>query len=122
MAYRSISVWLEDMLMAIRQIEQMTTATNTSQEYSQNKILTLATERSLEIIAEALKNADKQDAELPISNKRRIINLRNLVNHVYYEVDNEKIWTIIKIDLPILREEVIKILEEYEGRLELNEL
>jgi uncharacterized protein with HEPN domain len=122
MAYRSISVWLEDMLMAIRQIEQMTTATNTSQEYSQNKILTLATERSLEIIAEALKNADKQDPELPISNKRRIINLRNLVNHVYYEVDNEKIWTIIKIDLPILREEVIKILEEYEGRLELNEL
>ncbi len=122
MAYRSISVWLEDMLMAIRQIEQMTTATNTSQEYSQNKILTLATERSLEIIAEALKNADKQDPELPISNKRRIINLRNLVNHVYYEVDNEKIWTIIKTDLLILREEVIKILEEYEGRLELNEL
>jgi len=122
MAYRSLPVWLEDMLITIQQIEGMTAVANNYQEYIQNQMLVLATERGLEIIAEALKNADKQEPQLPISNKRKIINLRNIINHVYFEIDNENIWKILKNDLPTLKEEIIKILDDYERKLELNEL
>jgi uncharacterized protein with HEPN domain len=122
MAYRSLPVWLEDMLITIQQIEGMTAVANNYQEYIQNQMLVLATERGLEIIAEALKNADKQETQLPISNKRKIINLKNIINHVYFEIDNENIWKILKNDLPTLKEEIIKILDDYERKLELNEL
>jgi uncharacterized protein with HEPN domain len=122
MAYRSLPVWLEDMLITIQQIEGMTAVANNYQEYIQNQMLVLATERGLEIIAEALKNADKQEPQLPISNKRKIINLKNIINHVYFEIDNENIWKILKNDLPTLKEEIIKILDDYERKLELNEL
>jgi uncharacterized protein with HEPN domain len=122
MAYRSLPVWLEDMLITIQQIEGMTAVANNYQEYIQNQMLVLATERGLEIIAEALKNADKQEPQLPISNKRKIINLKNIINHFYFEIDNENIWKILKNDLPTLKEEIIKILDDYERKLELNEL
>ncbi len=51
-----------------------------------------------------------------------IIGLRNIINHQYYDIEHDRIWIVIKKNIPILEAEVRKILEDYERRLELNEL
>lgn len=38
------------------------------------------------------------------------------------KIEHDRIWVIIKKDLLILEKEVKKILEDFERRLELNEL
>jgi len=122
MAYRDISVWLEDVLMAIERIKKHTITVNSYSEYIKSQLIMDATERNLEIIAEAVKNTIKLNSELPISNASKIIGLRNIINHEYYKIENDRIWIIIKKDLPILEKEIKKILEDFERRLELNEL
>ena len=122
MAYRDISVWLEDVLMAIQRIKQHTSTVNTYSEYIKSQLIIDATERNLEIIAEAVKNAVKLNPELTITNASKIIGLRNIINHEYYRIENDRIWVIIKKDLLILEKEIKKILEDFERRLELNEL
>ncbi len=122
MAYRDISVWLEDVLIAIERIKQHNSTINSYSDYIQSQLIIDATERNLEVIAEAIKNAIKINPDLSISNSSKIIGLRNIINHEYYKIENDRIWIIIKKDLPILEKEVKKILEDFERRLELNEL
>lgn len=122
MAYRDISVWLEDVLMAVERVFIYTNNIENFSAYTTNFLIRDATERNLEIIAEALKNALKLEPGLPISDTKRIIGLRNIINHQYYEVEHDRIWVIIKKNMPVLYTEVKKILEDYEKRMELNEL
>jgi uncharacterized protein with HEPN domain len=122
MKYRNISVWLEDILKAIEEIEKFTIGIPSYNQFLEKRIVVLATERDFEIIAEALKRAIQLNPELSISNSKKIIGLRNIINHVYYEIEYDRIWMIIIKDLPVLKSEVKKILEEYERKLDLNEL
>jgi uncharacterized protein with HEPN domain len=122
MAYRNISVWLEDILIALEKIRKYTAGITSFEEYSKNFMVRDATERNLEIISEALKNAEKLQPSIPISDIPQIIGLRNIINHQYFEVEHEIIWLIIQTNLPVLETEVKKILDDYERRLELNEL
>ena len=64
MAYRDVSVWLEDILMAIERIQSYTAGVSSYGEYKKSRMLIDATERNLEIIAEALKNAVKLEPNL----------------------------------------------------------
>ena len=122
MAYRDVSVWLEDILMATDRVSLYTKDINSFSSYASNLLVRDATERNLEIIAEALKNALKLEPELPVSDTKKIIGLRNIINHQYYEVEHDRIWIIIKKNIPVLESEIKKILEDYEKRMELNEL
>jgi uncharacterized protein with HEPN domain len=122
MAYRDVSVWLEDILMAIEKIKDFTKNVHSYTEYATSAIIISATERNLEIIAEALKNAIRLEPKLPISDTKKIIGLRNMINHQYYEVEHDRIWVSIQKNVPVLEMEVRKILEDYNRRLELNEL
>ncbi|WP_339698787.1 HepT-like ribonuclease domain-containing protein [Algoriphagus aquimarinus] len=47
----------------------------------------------------------------PISEARRIVNLRNWVIHSYDSVDSVIIWGIIHKDLPLLQRQVKELLE-----------
>ncbi|MGI8952161.1 MAG: HepT-like ribonuclease domain-containing protein [Chitinophagaceae bacterium] len=38
--------------------------------------------------------------------RKRIIGLRNIINHEYYEIEYDKLYTIILKSLPILKTEV----------------
>lgn len=70
-----------------------------------------AVERKIEVIGEAMNNALQLDAELPISNARRIVNTRNKIIHGYDEVDEVMIWEIVIKHLPILKKEVQLLLD-----------
>ena len=68
-------------------------------------------ERELEIIGEATNKLLKIDANILITDARRIVNLRNLVIHAYDDVDTIVIWGILQSDLPELKKQVENLLE-----------
>lgn len=53
----------------------------------------------------------KLEANIEIQNARQIVNTRNMVIHSYDAVDDNVIWGIVKRHLPVLREEVEKLLK-----------
>ncbi len=69
-----------------------------------------AVERRLSIIGEALWKANKKDITIAISNKDKIIALRDIIVHDYDIVDDSAIWIICKQHLPVLKNEVEIIL------------
>jgi uncharacterized protein with HEPN domain len=91
MAYRDISVWLEDLLISIDRIKKHIAGIVSYSESIKNQLVIDATERNLEIIAETLKNAIRIQPDLPVSETKKIISLRNLINHVYHEIEYDRI-------------------------------
>ena len=60
----------------------------------------------------AINRILKIDGNFPIENAERIVSLRNYVIHGYDKVDNVIIWGIISRDLPKLKKEVEKLLND----------
>jgi len=83
-------------------------------DYETDLLLRSGIERQLEIIGEALNQASKIDPSLAdkIIGFRQIINLRNVIIHGYASIENETIWGILQNDLPLLYEQVRKLLDE----------
>lgn len=70
-----------------------------------------AVEREFEIIGEAMNRILKIEPEIQITNSRAVVSLRNRVIHAYDLVDEMVLWKVITSDLPILKSEVGKLLE-----------
>ena len=43
---------------------------------------------------------------------RQIIGLRNMLVHEYFKIDQQVIWDIVQLDLPVLKATVQKMLQE----------
>lgn len=41
-----------------------------------------------------------------------MINLRNLISRVYFGIDYEMIWEIVKTNLPINKRDIIAVIEK----------
>jgi len=82
--------------------------------YQDDLLLRSGVERQIEIIGEALNQASKIDPTLAeeINGFRQIINLRNVIIHGYASIENETIWGILQNDLPVLHEQIRKLLDE----------
>ncbi len=107
----SIEMYLHDISNSIDSIYEYLGEQRNFKLYESNKLLRRAVERELEIIVEAVNRILKVDAEIDISNSRRIVNLRNWVIHAYDNVDNVIIWGIIDKDLPLLKKQVSDLLQ-----------
>ena len=81
-------------------------------EYQKNKLLRRGIEREFEIIGEAVNRILKKDTTIIITNARRIVQTRNLIIHNYDTVDDTIIWGIISKDLPKLKTEINKLLND----------
>lgn len=71
-----------------------------------------AIERNIEIIGEAVNRILKEDGNFQLQNAKNIIGTRNRIIHSYDNISDEVIWTIVCRDLPILKSQVIAILEK----------
>lgn len=89
----------------------------TFEKYDSNTLLQKAVERDLEIIGEAVKRLKEIDDNIEITDARKIINTRNLISHGYDEIQNDRIWSIIIKSLPILKQEVIRLLPKESGKI-----
>ena len=93
---KEIQVWLFDILNSILEIESFVDFEETNfQDYSSDVKTKRAVERNLEI-----------------TDKRKIISVRNRIIHGYDQVSDELIWSIITQYLPVLEKEVRQYLNE----------
>ena len=85
-------------------------------EYERDTMLRSAVERQFIIIGEAVSLLLKAEpkAVYRITNYRRIIDFRNRLAHRFFDTDNIVVWNIITYHLPVLRAEVVELIQEYE--------
>ena len=106
-----IKTWLFDILCSINEIESYYVATPKIFEIYQNDLRTKrAVERNIEIIGEAMSRILKVEAEIKISNTRKIVDVRNRIIHGYDSVSDDVIWGIVVKNLPVLQKEVEELL------------
>jgi uncharacterized protein with HEPN domain len=107
-----VYTWLYDINQAIEEIDSFFTDTSkTFLAFQQDLKTRRAIERNLEIIGEALKRILEKEPNIGISNSRKIVDTRNRIIHGYDSISEEIIWSIVIKYLPILKEEVTRILE-----------
>lgn len=106
-----VKMYLLDISISIDSIFEYLGEERNFESYENEKLLRRAVERELEIIGEATNRIIQVDPEIDISEARRIVNLRNMVIHLYDNVDNVIIWGIIHKDLPILKNQVDHLLK-----------
>ena len=108
---RDFIMFLEDISDSIEKIEKYTD--KQKEEFFANEISVDATTRRLEIIGEAIKNipADFKRKHKEIDWKN-IVGMRNILIHEYFGVNKEKLWKVIKKDIPELKIKMLKIFEE----------
>lgn len=108
-----IKSWLYDILNAINEIESF--FADRPMEFStyQNDLLIRrATERNIEIIGEAMGRILQRQPDIELTHARKIIQTRNRIIHGYDSVSNEIMWSIIVTHIPVLKDEVSKLLNE----------
>jgi uncharacterized protein with HEPN domain len=106
-----VQKFLYDIQVSIDSIENYLGDKRDFKVYKANKMLRRAIEREFEIIGEALNCIDKIDESLEISGKRLIIGMRNRVIHNYDRIDDEIVWGTILRHLPVLKDEITKLIE-----------
>jgi uncharacterized protein with HEPN domain len=84
------------------------------EDYRDDPLLRSGVERQFEIIGEALGRLLEIAPELSerISDTRRIIAFRNRLIHGYASVADDIVWGILEGNLPKLKEEVQRLLEQ----------
>ena len=107
-----IAASLQDIQLSIEEIFEFLGDKRDFLAYQSEKMKKKAIERNLEIIGEAVNRILKIDALFPLENAKNIIGTRNRIIHSYDNISDEVIWSIIMRDLPQLKIEVDKLLED----------
>lgn len=85
---------LWDILEHAREIRDMTKGVSYD-SYVNDRKLILAVERCFEVIGLALSKLDKLRTDIAITDKHKIIGLRNKLAHSYDEIEQVNIWKTI---------------------------
>ena len=105
-------VFLRHVLESIEKIELFTEGIERT-EFMELEEKQEAVIRKVEVIGEAVKNISgafrKQHPAVPWS---EIAKTRDKLIHGYFEVNLERVWTVVKRDLPQLKRQTKKMLEE----------
>jgi uncharacterized protein with HEPN domain len=85
----------------------------TFEEYLSNRRLRQSVERGFMTIGEAARRLESVDPQTArqITGLRKIVDFRNVVVHDYDEISQPRLWNIIKVFLPPLRDEVRELYE-----------
>ena len=107
---KSDVVYLRHMLEAIAQIREYTQDINAT-DFRHTRLLQDGVIRQLGIIGETARHIslETQEArsEIPWAD---VIGARNVLIHHYVDVDVEEVWKTVVDDLPLLREQVARLL------------
>jgi len=112
---RTIELYLNDILENIQRIEA-STKNLTKDSFDKDIDIQDAILRRIEIIGEAVKQMPQEFKDTHIEIPwRKIAGTRDIFIHTYMEVNFDLVWNIIQHDLPPLKEQVKKLLEEVEN-------
>ena len=108
-----INAWLEEIIRSIDEIFDFLPDKNDFYGYKKDLKTKKAVERNIEIIGEAVNRILKhKECNFEINNAQKIIGTRNRLAHDYGNISDEVIWTIIVRELPKLKTEVLKLLDD----------
>ena len=87
----------------------------TYENFKENWIVQDVVVRNLEIIGEASNHVDENiRAKFPNVAWNEIRGLRNIIVHVYFELDSSQIWNTIQHNIPELKIQINQILTNLE--------
>lgn len=102
---------LLDIQEAIARIEKYVTSGR--HRFENDELIQSWVVRHLQIIGEAVRflpsHFRDRHPQVPWSN---IIGMRNALVHEYFDIDTDIVWTVIERDLPVLKQEIEKIIRE----------
>lgn len=105
-------LYLQDIWESILAIEEYT-RNLTEKKFYLNRQVQDAIIRRLEIIGEAVKNLDEDfKNKYPQIEQKKIMGMRDIIAHEYFGIKLERIWDVIRQDLPNLKQEMAIILKE----------
>jgi uncharacterized protein with HEPN domain len=112
MLKRDVFLFVEDILEAIGDIEESLEGLSKNL-FKADKDKKDATLRRLEIIGEAVKNLPSWFRENhPDVPWRDIAGFRDVLTHAYFGVDLDRVWLIVKNDLPKLKKQLKSIVDK----------
>ena len=103
---------LSDVLISCENIEVYMLGCDSYKEFDEDVFLQHSIERNIEIFGEALKNVRNIYPAIEISRLNEIINTRNKLIHGYDSIDNAIIYTIVIKHIPVLKEEVTRLIDQ----------
>ncbi len=110
---RSDAVYLRHVLECIRRIDE--NVSHGRETFFASHTLQDATLRNLQTMAEATRRlSDAAKARHPEVEWRRIAGFRNVLVHDYLGSDLERIWIVVRDDVPALRRQAETMLAEAE--------
>lgn len=109
---RAIKKSLEDIINIIDEIDSFfENGERRFDTYMSNTCLRRAIQMNISIIGEATNRILKLNPEIEISAARKIISTRNYLIHGYDSLNHDIIWGIVVRHLPLLKQEVLKLLD-----------
>jgi uncharacterized protein with HEPN domain len=103
-------LFLEHMMQAIDAIERYAAAG--AEAYHANELIQDGIIRRLEIIGEAAKNLSAElTAREPSVPWKEAARTRDLLIHGYFRVNLDIVWSVVKDELPTLKQHVLRILK-----------
>ncbi|MCD6512089.1 MAG: DUF86 domain-containing protein [Thermoplasmata archaeon] len=109
---RDYKLFIKDIVDAIESIEEFVAGMNFEEFKNDDKTVS-AVVRKLEIVGEATKNIpDETKEKYPNLPWKEMAKIRDKLIHGYFVVDFEIVWKVIKEELPSLKPEIEKILQE----------
>jgi len=101
---------------SIEKIEYLARMLHTQDNFETKWIEQDAIIRNLEIIGEATINiSDDLKRNYPDVSWKEIKGMRNFVTHQYFGVELSEIWSTVVNDIPLLKKQIQKIIEDVEG-------
>ena len=86
----------------------------TVDELDKNKMVLQAIVRTVEIIGEAASQLSLEHREShPEIPWNKIVGMRNRLIHAYFDIDYELVFSTVKSDIPILIEQVKRLISEF---------
>ena len=108
---RNTNLFIDDILENIDLILDSVNGTG-EKDFKSNRLVIDATIRRLEIIGEAVKNIPEEiKNSTPKIPWKKIAGMRDILTHSYFGVNAERIWGVIKSDLPDLKDNIKKLKE-----------
>ncbi|MCX6153252.1 MAG: DUF86 domain-containing protein [Candidatus Kapabacteria bacterium] len=109
---KQINIYLSDILESIEEIDSYFVDKKYDfYEFLQDVKTKRAVERNLEIIGEAVNRILKIKPDIELCGSKHIVALRNRIIHSYDNISYEIIWGIMLKHLPILKEEIIRLID-----------
>ena len=103
---------LEQMLAAIENVEELTKDSSLD-DFVKSKVLFFAVVKNIEIVGEATYMLTKEYKQSHQSVPWLVIEkMRHVLVHGYYTISPEKVWETVQEDIPLLKEQIVALLNE----------